>query len=339
MGASIVWNDEKLADQSLDGSDDQSGDRLLSILAPVYNEAENIRPLCEKLVAVLSRLGVHYEIILVDDGSADESFEVLDQMASANARIKVISLRRNYGQTAALMAAIDHSAGDILIPIDADLQNDPEDIPKLLEKLDSGYDVVSGWRRNRRDSRIRRVLVSRIANALISWISGVRLRDYGCSLKVYRREVLQGVRLYGEMHRFVPIYASWSGARVTEIPVRHHPRIHGSSKYGLERTVKVILDLMVVKFLDSYFTKPIYVFGSVGILSIFISFLTGGLMIYLRLVQGIPMILTPLPMLAIMTFITGMMSLLLGLLAEILVRTYFESQQKQTYVVGNRINL
>jgi glycosyltransferase involved in cell wall biosynthesis len=236
------------------------------------------------------------------------------------------------------MAGIDHASGEIIVMIDADLQNDPEDIPRLIEKLNEGYDVVSGWRKDRKDMAIRRNLVSRVANRLISRISGVRLNDYGCTLKAYRRDVLRGVRLYGEMHRFIPIYASWMGAKIVELPVRHHPRKFGRSKYGLERVVKVLLDLTVVKFLDRHFVKPIYVFGGFGIFSLLLSALSTLCMLYLKIFEGVSMILTPLPLMATMTFLVGFVSILMGLLAEMLVRTYFESQQRPAYAVRELIN-
>jgi dolichol-phosphate mannosyltransferase len=236
------------------------------------------------------------------------------------------------------MAGIDHASGKIIVMIDADLQNDPEDIPRLIDKLNEGYDVVSGWRKDRKDTAIRRNLVSRLANRLISRISGVRLHDYGCTLKAYRYDVLRGMRLYGEMHRFIPIYASWMGAKIVELPVRHNPRKFGQSKYGLERVAKVVLDLTVVKFLDRHFVKPVYVFGGFGIFSLLVSALSMLSMLYLKLFEDISMILTPLPLLAAMTFLVGVMSILMGLLAEILVRIYFESQQRPAYGVRELVN-
>jgi glycosyltransferase involved in cell wall biosynthesis len=310
----------------------------ISVLVPIYNEQKNIPPLCEELFGVLDHIGSSFEIIMVDDGSRDGSLAALVAVAEQRPELKIVSFRRNYGQTAAIMAGIDHAAGDILISIDADLQNDPADIPALLAKLDEGSDVVSGWRKERKDAAIRRNLVSRVANRLISRISGVHLHDYGCTLKAYRRDVIKDVRLYGEMHRFVPIYASWMGAKVTELPVSHRPRLFGRSKYGLERVAKVLLDLLVVTFLDRYFVKPIYVFGGFGILSLAMAVLCAAYMIYLKLVEGISMILTPLPLLAALLVLVAVLSSLMGLLAEILVRTYFESQQRPAYLVARRIN-
>jgi glycosyltransferase involved in cell wall biosynthesis len=311
---------------------------MLSVIAPIYGEEDNIEPLFAALLPVLRGLGRDFEIIAVNDGSHDASFQRLRAASVTIPELRVIDFRRNYGQTAAIMAGIDYASGEIIIPIDADLQNDPEDIPTLLAKLDEGYDVVSGWRQNRQDDAFRRNFVSRIANVVISWISGVQLKDYGCTLKAYRSDVLKGVRLYGEMHRFIPIYASWMGARTTEIPVRHHPRRFGDSKYGLERIAKVVLDLMVVKFLDRNFVKPIYVFGGFGLFAFFVSFLSVGTALYLKIFKGLSMILTPLPLLAALTFLVGFMSLLMGLLAEMLVRTYFESQNRAPYNVRELIN-
>jgi dolichol-phosphate mannosyltransferase len=314
------------------------GYRMLSVVVPAYNEERNIPVLCARLLEVLDRLGAPFEIILVNDGSKDGTGAVLRTAAAARKEIKVIELKRNSGQTAAMMCGIDHASGDIIIPIDADLQNDPADIPALLAKIGEGYDVVSGWRKDRKDAAIRRNLPSRIANKIISLVSRVHLHDYGCTLKAYRLEVLDGVRLYGEMHRLIPVYASWMGARVTEIPVRHHPRSHGKSNYGLERVAKIILDLIVVKFLDRQFMKPIYVFGGFGMLCLLISGLAAIWALYLKLFEGLSLIQTPLPLLAVMTFITGFMCILMGLLSEILMRTYFESQGKTSYVVRERLN-
>jgi dolichol-phosphate mannosyltransferase len=311
----------------------------LSILIPVYNEEDNIEPLVERLFTVLHTLPHAFEVLVIDDGSRDRSFERLQTAAARLPELKVVRFRRNYGQTAAMMAGIDFARGDVLVSLDADLQNDPADIPLLLAKLEEGFDVVSGWRKARRDARFRRTMVSRAANWMISRISGVRLSDYGCTLKAYRRDVIKGVKLYGEMHRFIPIYATWLGARVTEIPVRHHPRLRGESKYGLERVAKVLLDMIVVSFLDRFFVKPIYVFGGVGLLSIVAAFGTLGLMIWLRFARGVSMILTPLPLLSALFFLIGTISILMGLLAEMTVRTYFESQHRSAYTVRESVNL
>ena len=310
---------------------------VISVVVPVYNEVASLPILLDRLQEALGALGTPYEIIAVNDGSSDGSMDVLRQKAAVIAELKVVDFRRNYGQTAAMMAGIDYAAGSIIVPIDADLQNDPADIPALLAKLDEGHDVVSGWRTERKDARFRRTLISQIANRVISWISGVRLHDYGCTLKAYRADVMQGVRLYGEMHRFIPIYASWMGARVTEIPVHHNARQFGQSKYGLNRIVKVILDLIVVRFLDKYFVKPIYIFGGFGIFSLAVSVLAFLFMLYLRLFEGIAMISTPLPLLTVMAFLVGNISILMGLIAEMLVRTYFESQGRTAYTVRELI--
>jgi dolichol-phosphate mannosyltransferase len=312
--------------------------RKLSIVVPAYNEAKSIPTLCSSLLAVLDEMGKPFEIILVNDGSKDNTQAVLRAAAAERQEIKVVELKRNSGQTAAMMCGIDHASGDIIIPIDADLQNDPADIPLLLEKIAEGYDVVSGWRKDRKDAALRRNLPSRIANWIISRVSHVQLHDYGCTLKAYRVDVLEGVRLYGEMHRLIPVYASWLGARVTEIPVRHHVRKHGASHYGLERVIKIILDLIVVKFLDRHFMKPIYVFGGFGMLCLGVSGVAGAWALYLKIVDGLSLIQTPLPLLAVMTFITGFMCILMGLLSEILMRTYFESQGKTSYAVRERLN-
>jgi glycosyltransferase involved in cell wall biosynthesis len=311
----------------------------VSLIIPIYNEQANIAPLMERVFEVVRGLGFPFEVLAIDDGSQDGSFKLLELETSRRPELKVIRFRRNYGQTAAMMAGIDHAAGEILISLDADLQNDPADIPKLLARLEEGYDVVSGWRNERQDARFRRTMISRIANRLISRISGVRLNDYGCTLKAYRREVIKDVKLYGEMHRFIPIYASWMGARVTEIPVQHHPRTRGVSKYGLERVVKVVLDMIVVKFLDRHFVKPIYVFGGVGLASIAFSLLTIVIAIWLRFGEGISLIQTPLPLLSALLFLLGMTSILMGLLAEMMVRTYFESQHRPAYSVRDSRNL
>jgi glycosyltransferase involved in cell wall biosynthesis len=306
---------------------------MLSIIIPLYNEEDNIKPLYAKLDAVLSGHGLPYEIILVNDGSTDGTRERLDALAASHQNIRVVHLRRNFGQTPAMMAGIDMARGDILIPMDGDLQNDPTDIPRLLAKLDEGYDVVSGWRKDRKDNPIKRNLPSRIANLVISAISGVHLHDYGCSLKAYRRDIIKDVKLYGEMHRFIPIHAAWQGARVTEVGVTHHPRIHGQSNYGMERTVKVILDLMTVKFMDKYAQKPMYLFGGFGLASVGLSVLFFFFMLYCKLFLNKSFIETPLPLAVVMFLLIGIISIFMGLIAEILMRTYHESQDKPTYLV------
>jgi glycosyltransferase involved in cell wall biosynthesis len=316
----------------------------LSLFLPVLDEEENLRPMHAKIRSALDTLAKTAEVIYVDDGSTDRSLSILREIAGEDERVRVISLRRNYGQTAAMSAGIDAAKGDILIPMDADLQNDPADIARLLEKLDEGYDVVSGWRKNRQDKLISRKIPSQIANRVISWIGGVPLHDYGCSLKAYRRDVIQDVKLYGEMHRFIPIYAAWAGARVTEIPVDHHARTMGKSKYGISRTIKVIFDLMTIKFMASYQTKPIYVFGTFGMLAFLASILAALYAIFLKFagVLGFPryqadLVETPLPVLSIVMFAISVQFFLMGLLAELLVRTYHESQDKAIYAVRERI--
>ena len=311
---------------------------LISVVIPMFDEAGNVEPLTASLVPALEALDRPYEVIFIDDGSADGTLDKLAAAAKSNTRLKVISFKRNVGQTAAMMAGIDHARGEVILPMDGDLQNDPADIRKLLAKLDEGYGVVSGWRRNRQDNYLTRTLPSRIANAIISWVSGVELRDYGCTLKAYRRQVLEGVRLYGEMHRFVPIYAKWQGARVTELPVTHNSRRSGRSKYGLNRAFKILLDFMVVKFLTQYETKPIYIFGMVGLGFFAISFIAGIWALYLKLFDNTSFVETPLPLLFTLGFITGAMCMLMGLLAEVLVRIYYESQDKRPYSVKERIN-
>jgi glycosyltransferase involved in cell wall biosynthesis len=332
-----LYDDDLLTRDTLRMQSDAAEGPEISVFLPVYNEELNLPPLHAKLDDALSKLGRSAEIVFVDDGSTDDSLKVLREIAAKDDRVRVVALKRNYGQTAAMAAGIDAAQGQVLIPMDADLQNDPADIVRLLEKLDEGYDVVSGWRKNRQDKLITRKIPSMLANRLISWIGGVPLHDYGCSLKAYRRESLQDVKLYGEMHRFIPIYASWAGARVAEIPVEHHARTMGKSKYGLSRTIKVIFDLMTIKFMASYQTKPIYVFGSFGMLAFLISILAGLYAVFLKLFHKADFVQTPLPILAIVMFAVGIQFLLMGLLAEMLVRTYHESQSKAIYAVRERL--
>jgi len=312
----------------------------ISVFLPVFNEEPNLSPLHEKLDRALGQLGRTAEIIYVDDGSSDGSLDVLREIAAEDSRVRVIALRRNYGQTPAMSAGIDAARGRVLIPMDADLQNDPADIKRLLDKLDEGYEVVSGWRKNRKDPLFTRKIPSMMANWLISKIGGVPLHDYGCSLKAYRRESLADVHLYGEMHRFIPIYASWSGARVAEMPVEHHARTMGKSKYGLSRTIKVVFDLMTIKFMASYQTKPLYIFGYAGLLTFVVSFLCGVfafLMKFANWPHHADFIQTPLPVLTMVLLVLGVQFFFMGLLAEMLVRTYHESQAKAVYAVRERI--
>ena len=309
----------------------------VTLCIPVYNEEESLPHLQQKIEESLG--AVNYEVIYVDDGSTDRSWKVLSDMSLVKTNVKAIKFRRNYGQTAAMSAAIDAAQGEIIVPLDADLQNDPVDIPRLLEKINEGYDVVSGWRKNRQDTFVNRKLPSMIANKIISVISGVSLHDYGCSLKAYKHEVLEDVRLYGELHRFIPICASWFGAKVTEIPVSHHARQFGESKYGINRTFKVVLDLIVLKFLTRYATKPIYVFGGISIVSFVFSTLAFFWALYLKLFSGIHLDATPLPVIGAMFFTVSVQVLLMGLLADMLMRTYHESQDKKIYKVQETKNI
>ncbi|MBI1920658.1 MAG: glycosyltransferase family 2 protein [Geobacter sp.] len=311
----------------------------LSIVVPIYNEEENIPELHRHIAEALDASGLDYEVVLVDDGSTDHSFSLLKEIAGKDPRVKVIRFRRNFGQTAAMAAGFDAARGEVVVPMDGDLQNDPADIPLLMARIREGYDVVSGWRKDRQDTFINRRLPSIIANSLISRMTGVHLHDYGCTLKAYRREVLEGINLYGEMHRFVPALASQVGARVTEMPVRHHPRLHGVSKYGISRTMRVVLDLMTVKFLLSYSTKPIQLFGKWGIYTLAASFLTGGATLYMKLFEHMSMNRNPLLILTGFLLFMGVQFIVLGLLGELNARTYYEAQAKPIYVIRERINV
>ena len=311
----------------------------VSIVVPVYNERDNVEALYSALKAALQSMSGSYEIIMVDDGSSDGSYKVLARLAAEDTCLKIIRFRRNFGQTAAMSAGFDHAKGDIIIPMDGDLQNDPADIPRLIEKIHEGYDVVSGWRRDRKDTFVTRKIPSMIANAIISQLTGVHLHDYGCTLKAYRREVLDGINLYGEMHRFVPALASQFGAKVTELPVNHFPRLHGVSKYGISRTLRVVLDLMTVKFLMAYSTKPIQLFGKWGVYTILAGAGTGAMTIYMKLFEHFSMNRNPLLILTAFLLFMGIQFIVLGLLGELNARTYFESQGKPIYVVKDRINL
>ncbi|MFH1184156.1 MAG: glycosyltransferase family 2 protein [Chloroflexota bacterium] len=310
----------------------------LSLIIPVYNEEDTLPALFDAICAAVKPVGRSWEVVFVDDGSTDASLEILRQLAAREPEhVFVIVFRRNFGQTAAIAAGLDHSRGEIIVLLDADLQNDPQDVPLLLNKLDEGYDVVSGWRKFRKDNALTRTLPSVIANSLISVVTGVHLHDYGCTLKAYRRSALEGFRLYGEMHRFIPVFAHSIGARITEIAVQHHPRRFGKTKYGLDRTLKVILDLMTAKFLLSYSHKPMRLFGGVGL---GLGFSGSALLLYLfirRFVGGVPVLGSPVFQIAIMLLILGSQSLLMGLMAELLARTYHESQKKLTYTVRETI--
>lgn len=310
----------------------------LSIVVPIYNEEDNIPALHASISGALATTSLAYEIILVDDGSSDNSFSLLKNIARDDQRVKVIRFRRNFGQTAAMAAGFDAASGRVVVPMDGDLQNDPSDIPRLLEKIEAGYDVVSGWRKDRKDTFINRKLPSIIANGLISRMTGVHLHDYGCTLKAYRREVLEGINLYGEMHRFVPALASQFGAKVTELPVNHRPRLHGTSKYGISRTMRVVLDLMTVKFLLSYSTKPIQLFGKWGIYTLAAAFMSGAVTIYMKLFEHVSMNRNPLLILTAFLLFMGVQFIVLGLLGEVNARTYYEAQGKPIYVVREKIN-
>ena len=310
----------------------------LSLIIPVYNEAASLPLLFERLHAVLEERNA--EVILVNDGSSDASFEVMRAQCRKDPRYKAIDFRRNFGQTAAIYAGIQHAGGDILVLMDSDLENDPADIPRLLARLEEGYDVVSGWRRDRWQGQyLTRKLPSLLANRLISFIGGVKLHDYGCTLKAYRRDVIEGVPLYGQMHRFIPVYCSWQGGRVGELPVNYRPRQFGRSNYGLFRTYKVLLDLLLIKFLDKYMTKPIHFFGGAGFLSFLIALVSGTTMLYLKMAGRADFVQTPLPLFTAIFFIMGVLMILMGVLAELIVRTYFESQGKTTFTVRERVNL
>jgi glycosyltransferase involved in cell wall biosynthesis len=311
----------------------------LSVVVPIFNEVENLPILQGRVVQALEGSGITWELILVDDGSTDGSWDLMKQMALDDKSCKAIRFRRNFGQTPAMAAGFDAASGRVVVPMDGDLQNDPEDIPLLLSKIDEGYDVVSGWRKNRQDTLVSRRLPSVIANGLISRMTGVHLHDYGCTLKAYRREVLDGINLYGEMHRFVPALASQFGAKVAELPVRHHPRMHGASKYGISRTMRVVLDLMTVMFLLSYSTKPIQLFGKWGIYSFFAGSVTGVITVYMKLFEHTSMNRNPLLTLTAFLLFMGVQFIALGLLGELNARTYYEAQGKPIYVVKESINL
>ena len=310
----------------------------LSVVIPVFNEEESLDLLFAALYDALEELPFDWQIVFVDDGSDDGSLSILEKYAVADTgHIVVVAFRRNFGQTAAIAAGIDHAEGEIIVLMDADMQNDPADIPMMLEKIGEGYDVVSGWRYKRQDSFSRR-LPSQVANGLISRVTGVYLHDYGCTLKAYRREILTDFRLYGEMHRFIPAYAGSVGAKILEVPVQHHPRRYGKAKYGLERTLKVMLDLVTVKFLISYSQKPIYLFGGVGLSLSGISTALLFFLIIRRVWVGTNVLDSPFFLTAIMLMIMGFQSILMGLIAELLVRTYHEAQSKPTYTLRRVIN-
>jgi len=311
--------------------------RLISIIVPLFNERQCVGELAESVAAVMEKEGINYELIMVDDGSTDGTKEELRQVQANQPRMKIIELRRNFGQTAAMAAGFDHARGEVVVPMDGDLQNDPADIPRLIARLDEGYDVVSGWRRQRQDKLLTRKIPSRLANYLIGRITKVPLHDYGCTLKAYRKEVVGHLHLYGEMHRFIPAIASWAGAQVTEMPVNHRPRTRGKTKYGLNRTFKVVLDLITVKFLGEFSTKPLHIFGGFGILMLLLSFISGLMVLYQKFIAQPPnqinMNRNPLLIITAVLVIMSMQFLLMGLLGEMMCRTYHESQGKTTYVI------
>ena len=311
----------------------------LSIIIPIKNEEESIKKLYRQLKDVLTVLSVDYEVIVVNDGSTDNSYKIIKEIAEKDSNLKIINFEKNFGQTAAISAGIDMSKGEIIIPIDGDLENDPNDIPRLLKKLDDGYDVVSGWRKERwKDNFFTRRMTSWIANWLISKIVGLKLHDYGCTLKVYRRRVIKNVRLYGEMHRFIPAYMFWHGAKVGELIINHQPRIYGQTKYGISRTFRVLMDLLTVKFLTRYMTRPMHFFGYIGYWLLFLSFVSGIWALLLKITKEVSFISTPLPLLTIFLILISMQFFLMGLLAEILIRIYYESQKKPPYLINKKIN-
>jgi glycosyltransferase involved in cell wall biosynthesis len=306
----------------------------LSAVVPVYNEVDNLGPLHAELTEALSAFGRPYEIVYVDDGSTDGSFPILRTLQEQDTHVVVVRFARNFGQTAALAAGFDHASGTVVVTLDADRQNVPADIPALVEKLDEGYDLAVGWRHARRDPWLSRKLPSVVANALIGWITGVRLHDYGCTLKAMHRDVVQGLRLYGEMHRFIPALASDLGARIVEVPVGHRPRVAGRSKYGLSRIIRVVLDLMTVKFLSDYSTRPIQVFGVIGLVSSAVGLLLTGVLGIQRLFFGVPLANRPILWLGILLTLMGMQFVTMGLLGELLIRTYHEAQNKPVYRIS-----
>ncbi len=323
-----------MVEGAVDRTSDPPEPRLaLSIVVPVYNECDNVRPLYESLIAALGKLSETWEIILVDDGSSDGTTEALDELAEADERVIVVHLRRNFGQSPAMAAGFDQARGDIVIAMDADLQNDPADIPLLIRKLEEGYDVASGWRKDRKDPYLTRRLPSNVANGLISWMTGVHLHDYGCSLKAYRREVLSDIRLYGDMHRFIPALAYWAGGRIAEVPVNHHARRFGKSKYGLGRIFRVVLDLLTVKFLLSYSTKPIQVFGKWGVWSGLLGVVICAYLTVVKLALGQNIGGRPLLLLGVLLIFIGAQFISLGLLAELQARTYYEARGRPIYAL------
>ena len=310
----------------------------ISLVIPVFNEADNLPELHRELVMALEKFDRHFEIIFIDDGSTDASWAGLKELQSQDGRVKLIRLRKNFGQTAALAAGFDYARGEIIVSLDADLQNDPNDIPRLVQKIEDGYDIVSGWRKSRKDRFLSRRLPSIIANRLISWLTRVRLHDYGCTLKAFRREVIKNVKLYGELHRFIPAIASQLGVSIAEVKVNHRPRRYGRSKYSIFRFTKVILDMVTVKFLLSYSTRPLQIFGLLGLGTGLLGFIIAGWLTIQRLFLGVSLANRPLLLLGILLIVTGFQFVTLGLLAEIMVRAYHESAGKTIYAVREVID-
>jgi len=308
---------------------------MISIIIPIFNEEDNLIKLSESIVNAL--LDMKYEVLLVNDGSTDNSENIITKIVKKHPNFNLISLRRNYGQTAAMQAGFDHAIGEIIVPMDGDLQNDPKDIPKLINKINEGYDVVSGWRKNRLDKKLTRIIPSKIANHLISKISGIHLHDYGCTLKAYKKEIMNNIKLYGEMHRFIPIYASWEGAKVTELEVNHMPRVAGETKYGLSRIPKVILDILVIRFFDKSLDRPMHLFGKFGLFMFFMAFILTITAVILKIFMNTSFILTPLPLLVVFFAMSGLLCIFLGLVAEIQSRIYFESIGRPAYLIKSNI--
>lgn len=307
----------------------------LSLVIPIYNEEESIFQLYENIIDIMEKINKKYEVILIDDGSTDNSYERLKEIHTKNPNFKIIRFRRNFGQTQAMRAGFDHAQGDIIITLDADLQNDPKDIPNILEKMNEGYDIVSGWRKNRKDKAISRKIPSAIANKIISRLFRVNIHDYGCTLKAYRKDILDNIELYGEMHRYIPAVASWMGVKITEIVVDHHPRKFGKAKYGISRTIRVILDIITIKFLISYSKKPMQIFGLMGFFAALIGIILTIWLLVQRVFFEISLSDRPLFILSIFIILVGIQLITMGLLGEIIMRTYHESTGKPTYVIKN----
>lgn len=309
----------------------------VSVVIPIYNEEQNIKILYEKLKDALDNQQFFYELIFVDDGSTDKSLSILKEIQKLDDKVVIVSFRRNFGQTAAFSAGFDYSSGDVIVTIDGDLQNDPGDIPRLVSMMND-YDIVSGWRKDRKDPFLSRRLPSQIANKLISWVTGVKLHDYGCSLKAYRKDVIKNIHLYGEMHRFIPAVASQYGVKIAEVVTTHHPRLYGKSKYGISRTFKVILDLIMIKFFQTFFMKPLRAFGPVGLLSSFLGMLLSLKLTYEKFFLDKSIGGRPLLILAVLLIIVGIQLIAMGILGEFLVRIYFEGQNKKTYYIKEVIS-